>query len=129
MKLPLPTTEQILATFKGLPPEMRAAVDSFLMLMDPAIWVPQDGPQSAAFHSEADILFYGGSAGGGKTDLLLGLSMTEQERSIIFRREAVQLIGLEERMTSILGSRNGYNGTDHLWRLPGEKVLELGSVK
>ncbi|MCT6720618.1 terminase [Acidovorax sp. K2F] len=129
MKLPLPTTEQILATFKGLPPEMRAAVDSFLMLMDPAIWVPQDGPQSAAFHSEADILFYGGSAGGGKTDLLLGLSMTEQERSIIFRREAVQLIGLEERMTSILGSRNGYNGTDHLWRLPGDKVLELGSVK
>jgi len=129
MKLSLPTTEQILATFKGLPPEMRAAVDSFLMLMDPAIWVPQDGPQSAAFHSEADILFYGGSAGGGKTDLLLGLSMTEQERSIIFRREAVQLIGLEERMTSILGSRNGYNGTDHLWRLPGEKVLELGSVK
>ena len=129
MKLPLPTTEQILATFKGLPPEMRAAVDSFLMLMDPAIWVPQDGPQSAAFHSDADILFYGGSAGGGKTDLLLGLSMTEQERSIIFRREAVQLIGLEERMTSILGSRNGYNGTDHLWRLPGDKVLELGSVK
>lgn len=129
MKLPLPTTEQILETFKGLPPEMRAAVDSFLMLMDPAIWVPQDGPQSAAFHSEADILFYGGSAGGGKTDLLLGLSMTEQERSIIFRREAVQLIGLEERMTSILGSRNGYNGTDHLWRLPGDKVLELGSVK
>ena len=129
MKLRLPTTEQILATFKGMSPEQRAMVDSFLMVANPAIWVPQDGPQSAAYHSEADILFYGGSAGGGKTDLLLGLSMTEQERSIIFRREAVQLIGLEERMTAILGSRNGYNGTDHLWRLPDNKVLELGSVK
>ena len=129
MKLPLPTTEQILATFKGLPPEMRAAVDSFLMVADPSIWVPQAGPQSAAYHSKADIIFYGGSAGGGKTELLLGLSLTEQEHSIIFRREAVQLIGIEERMTKILGSRAGYNSQDGIWRLPDGRVLELGSVK
>lgn len=129
MKLAVPTTEQILSAFKGMAPEMRAAVDSFLMVAVPAIWVPQAGPQSAAYHSPADILFYGGSAGGGKSSLLLGLSLTEQEHSIIFRREAVQLIGLEEDMTKILGSRAGYNGQDHLWRLPGKKVLELGSVK
>ena len=129
MKLAAPTPEQILGTFKGMTPEMRAALDSFLMLASPAIWVPQAGPQSAAFHSQADILFYGGSAGGGKSELLLGLSLTEQEHSIVFRREAVQLIGLEERMTAILGSRLGYNGQDHLWRLPGKKVLELGSVQ
>ncbi len=129
MKLPLPTTEQILAAFKGMDPEMRAAVDSFLMLADPAIWVPQAGPQSAAYHSKADIIFYGGSAGGGKTELLLGLSLTEQEHSIIFRREAVQLIGIEERMTKILGSRAGYNSQDGIWRLPDGRVLEQGSVK
>jgi hypothetical protein len=129
MKLAVPTTEQILAAFKGMTPEMRAAVDSFLMVADPAIWVPQAGPQSAAYHCQADIVFYGGSAGGGKTELLLGLSLTEQEHSIIFRREAVQLIGIEERMTKILGSRAGYNGQDHLWRLPGKRVLELGSVQ
>ncbi|WP_311221355.1 MULTISPECIES: LAGLIDADG family homing endonuclease [unclassified Acidovorax] len=63
------------------------------------------------------------------TDLLLGLALTSQEQSIIFRREAVQLIGLEERMTQILGSRDGYNGQDHLWRLPGKKILEFGSVQ
>ena len=129
MKLPLPTTEQILAAFRGMTPEMRAAVDSFLMVADPAIWVPQAGPQSAAYHSKADIIFYGGSAGGGKTELLLGLSLTEQEHSIIFRREAVQLIGIEERMTKILGSRAGYNSQDGIWRLPNGRVLELGSVK
>lgn len=129
MKLPLPTTEQILAAFKGMTPEMRAAVDSFLMVANPAIWVPQAGPQSAAYHSKADIIFYGGSAGGGKTELLLGLSLTEQEHSIIFRREAVQLIGIEERMTKILGSRAGYNSQDGIWRLPDGRVLELGSVK
>ncbi len=129
MKLPLPTTEQILAAFKGMTPEMRAAVDSFLMVANPAIWVPQAGPQSAAYHSKADIIFYGGSAGGGKTELLLGLCLTEQEHSIIFRREAVQLIGIEERMTKILGSRAGYNSQDGIWRLPDGRVLELGSVK
>lgn len=129
MKLAVPTTEDLLKAFKDLTPEMRAAVDSFLMTANPAIWIPQAGPQSEAYHSLADIVFYGGSAGGGKTDLLLGLSLTEQENSIVFRREAVQLIGLEERMTKILGSRDGYNGQDHLWRLPHKKVLELGSVQ
>ena len=123
------TPEQILAALKDMTPEMRAAVDSFLMVINPAIWVPQAGPQSAAYHSKADIIFYGGSAGGGKTELLLGLSLTEQEHSIIFRREAVQLIGIEERMTKIIGSRAGYNSQDGIWRLPDRRVLELGSVQ
>lgn len=93
------------------------------------IWVPQPGPQTAALESPADILFYGGQAGGGKTDLLLGAALTRQERSIVFRREAVQLIGIEERMASILGTRKGYNSQDAIWRLPGNRVLEFGSVK
>lgn len=63
------------------------------------------------------------------TDLLLGVAITSQEHSIIFRREAVQLIGIEERNTQILGSRTGYNSQTGVWRLPGNKVLELGSVK
>ena len=73
---------------------------------NPVVWrradmVPQDGPQRQAYESEADIIFYGGAAGGGKTDLLLGLTLTSQQHSIIFRREAVQLVGIEERMTAI----------------------------
>ena len=32
-------------------------------------------------------------------------------------------------MTSILGTRKGYNSQDGVWRLPGGKVMELGSVK
>ena len=123
------TTAQMLAVVRAMPPETRAQLDALLLASDPSIWVPQDGPQSMAYHSEADILFYGGSAGGGKTDLLLGLSLTSQEHSIIFRREAVQLIGLEERMTKILRTRDGYNGQTGLWRLPGQRVMELGSVK
>ena len=69
------------------------------------------------------------------TDLLCGLALTQHERSIIFRREGVQLIGIEERVTEILGSRDGYNSQDALWRLPrmpglaDGRTLELGSVK
>jgi hypothetical protein len=39
-------------------------------------WSPNPGPQAQAFACEADELFYGGQAGGGKTDLGLGLALT-----------------------------------------------------
>ena len=96
---------------------------------DAPAWVPQDGPQRAAYESLADIVFYGGAAGGGKTDLLLGVALTTQRHSIVFRREAVQLTGIVERMASILGTRDGFNSQTGVWRLPGKRVMELGSVK
>lgn len=119
---------ELLELMPKLTPEERLELDSLLTAGLP-IWVPQPGPQQMAFESKADIMFYGGSAGGGKTDLLLGLCLTEQEHSIIFRREAVQLIGIEERMTKITGTRTGYNSTTGVWRLPNSRVMELGSVK
>lgn len=111
-----------------LTPEERRELD-ILLTKDMPLWMPQVGPQSMALDSPADIIFYGGQAGGGKTDLLLGASLTRQEHSIIFRRESVQLVGMEERMTSILGGRTGYNSQTGVWRLPGDRVLEFGSVK
>lgn len=123
------TTADMLELIKTLPPEVRAELDQLLLAGGAPIWVPQDGPQRSAYESPADIIFYGGAAGGGKTDLLLGLCLTSQKHSIIFRREAVQLIGIEERMTSIVGTRKGYNSQDGVWRLPGDRVMELGSVK
>lgn len=125
---PDPTPGELLRLVKFLSPEERAELDGLLTDGLP-LWMPQVGPQLAALESQADILFYGGSAGGGKTDLLLGAALTQHEHSIIFRREAVQLVGLEERMAKILGSRKGYNSQSGVWRLPEDRVMELGSVK
>lgn len=112
--------------------EDKAELDSLLTAgLGP--WLEQIGPQMEALNSPADIVFYGGQAGGGKTDLLLGLALTQHEHSIIFRREAVQLVGIVERLTSILKTTDGYNSQKNIWHLPppvtGKRVLEFGSVK
>jgi hypothetical protein len=92
-------------------------------------WAPFPGPQTDAYESPADMLFYGGAAGGGKTDLVIGLALTAHQQSIIYRREYPQLKGILRRTEELLGSRRGYNGQDKVWRLPGGRVLELGAVQ
>jgi hypothetical protein len=91
-------------------------------------FIPWPGPQTDAYISQADELFYGGAAGGGKSFLLLGLAIQAHSRSIIFRREYSQIRGLEDEAQKILGGRDGYNATEKVWRHSGGKVLEFGSV-
>jgi hypothetical protein len=99
-----------------------------ILAKDVTVWRPQPGPQSRAFSSMADITGYGGAAGGGKTDLLCGAMLTQHRRGIIFRREGTQLTGVVDRLAEILGGRGGYNGSDKIWRLPGQRQIEFGSV-
>lgn len=126
--LPTVDPKELVRLLPHMTKEDLSELDALLTAGLPS-WLEQVGPQTRALRSKADILFYGGQAGGGKSDLLLGAALTEQEHSIIFRREAVQLTGLEERLTKILNSRTGYNSQTGVWRLPGARVLELGSVK
>ena len=96
------------------------------------IWNPLPGPQTEAARCLADITGYGGAAGGGKTDLALGLAFTEHQRSIIYRREAVQLLGILERASDIVGDRKGYNGQDKIWRYDDgilKRTIEFGGVQ
>jgi hypothetical protein len=80
-------------------------------------WVPNTGPQTEAYFSPADELFYGGQSGGGKTDLGLGLALTTHRRSLILRRVNKDALKLVERVAEILGHRTGYNGQLQRWKL------------
>ena len=91
--------------------------------------MPLPGPQLAAYLNPADELFYGGKAGGGKTDLLLGLATTAHSKSIIFRREYEQLKAIEERAREILGDTGKYNEQRKMWRLPGGRRMDFGAVQ
>lgn len=83
-----------------------------------------------AEQSKADIVFYGGAAGGGKTDLAIGKALTQHRTSIIFRRESMQLVGIIQRLTEILGARDGYNSQTNVWEVPGlGRRIEFGSCQ
>lgn len=120
------TLERMERFMSLLRPEERVEIDQGLHAETP-IWVPLPGPQTDAYFSEADILFFGGSAGGGKSELLLGLALNEHTNSIIYRRQTTQLVALQTRLLDqILKSRKGWNGQDDILRLPG-RTLEFGS--
>lgn len=74
-------------------------------------WMPNPGPQTEAYFSEADCLLYGGEPGGGKSQLILGLAFNEHKRSLIMRREYGDLDRLIEDALKIHGSRDGFNGS------------------
>ena len=86
------------------------------------IWVPNPGPQTQAYFCEADELFYGGQAGGGKTDLGIGLALTLHKRSLLLRRINKDALKLANRVEAILGDRDGYNGQLQTWRLPNARI-------
>jgi len=90
-------------------------------------WRPLPGPQSMAYYSEADVIGFGGAAGGGKTDLACGKSLTQHERIMILRREGTELTAVVDRLQELIGSRDGYNGQERIWRLPRQQV-EFGST-
>ncbi len=94
------------------------------------VWQPQPGPQTAAYNSAADAIGYGGAAGGGKTDLAIGLAGTAHHRSIIFRRVFPSLRGIISRSKEVFTTPgDSYNGSDHIWTLASKKQVELGSMQ
>jgi hypothetical protein len=114
----------------ALAPMVEQASDPAFAALCRAPWLPDPGnaPQVQAYTSPADLLLYGGAAGGGKSDLLLGLAVTAHERSVIFRRTYGDLRGMEQRLIEILGSRAGYNASAMVLRR-GRQILEFGALE
>jgi hypothetical protein len=98
--------------------------------MAEVLWRALPGPQLMAFDSEADIVGYGGAAGGGKTDLIAGLAMTKHKRCLIARREKAQTEGVVQRLQELIGATDGYNSQKGFWRLPvgSEALVEFAGL-
>ncbi len=117
-----------------------AQVHGLLYYDERHLWHPQDGPQMAAWWSEADEVLFGGAAGGGKSDLALGLALFgPHKRSIIFRRIYKSLVELVDRSREILAplvaaKRARFNENKMRWIILDEhgrrdRVLEFGAVQ
>lgn len=97
-------------------------------------WVPNPGPQTEAYFSPADLLYYGGAAGGGKSQLLMGLAINEHRVSRLFRRQFKDIDGeggLAPGLAQIMGSTAGYNAQKHVWQIPGKirRAVEFGAFE
>ena len=115
--------DEVLARLKVLPEdEKRQFIAGATAQTRDMVWVPNPGPQEIAFFSEADETFYGGQAGGGKTDLAVGLAVTVHRRSLILRRINKDAVKIVSRIEEVLGTRNGYNGQLQRWRINDKQI-------
>lgn len=110
-------------------PDSDQSIPSPTLSKTAPLWMPLPGPQTAARDSDADETLYGGAAGGGKSDWLLGTAITQHRRSIIFRREYPQVRALVDRSKEIVGESGAFNGSDLVWRLNDGRLLEFGAVQ
>ncbi len=79
------------------------------------------------YTSKAHELFYGGSAGSGKTGLGIGLALTQHRRSLLLRRQAVQVVEIVDQLKRFAGSTywrgSRYGGE---MRMPDGRMVEVG---
>ncbi len=113
-----------------LTPEERKQLEA-LMAAPTLPWEPFKGPQTLANDSDADIIGFGGAAGGGKTDLACGKAITQHQKVMILRKIGTELSGVIDRLTELIG-KDGYNGQDKIWRTlrydNKPLQIELGAV-
>lgn len=130
MSSPSLTKNEMPEFLPSLNEQERALVD-LLYHLNP-IWLPNKGPQTEAWLTDADELYFGGQAGGGKSDLLLGLALTAHQRSIVFRREYTQFRGEEgllQRTANVVGAHGHFVGRINGWRLRDGRTIEFGAVE
>lgn len=119
--------DEVVAALNALPAADLAALEKEVA-QHQRRWVPNPGPQTDAYFSEADETFFGGKAGGGKTDLALGLAIEEHTRSLVLRRINKDALKLVPRLQEIVGTTEGYNGQLQRWR-EGDKQIDISGCE
>lgn len=103
--------EQIEAVLKTATPEQVHQLQEYVRAHPEGQkkWHPYPGNQTLAYYSPADVLLFGGTAGPGKTELLLGLAFNEHQRSLLMRRKYTDLGAIIDRAIQINGTKEGLN--------------------
>lgn len=127
----MPTTMDAMeAMLRGMAPAEKAELDTLTQSIGKMPWIPQIGPQMTAYFHQADELLYGGAAGGGKSDLVIGLATTAHEKSLIFRRQSVDLDGLWDRLAELTGENwSNTNSVKKRMALTDGRVIEMGHLE
>lgn len=123
--------DELITKLDAMPPRAMAELtDTALSATKHMPWVPNAGPQTQAYLSPADVLLFGGAAGGSKTDLLLGLAFTAHRRALILRRHYTDLGALTERAIAINGTNDGFNGSSPpKLRTRDGRLIEFGAAQ
>lgn len=80
--------------------------------------------QHEVVENPADVIGYGGSAGGGKSFLGTGLAVGHHRRSAIIRPQKNQTQKFVLELTKMLGTRNGYNSQSGSWQFSTPDGIE-----
>ena len=125
----LQTLDAYIDRLSGLEPEEKDRLfGEAKQIIGSDLWIPNPGPQTAAYYSEADLLLYGGQGGGGKTDLIAGLALTQHQRSLLLRPQHTDLGALIERVVAIAGTRKGLNSAPPAQFKIGDRVVDFGAA-
>ncbi len=125
------TPDEALEHINRMSPEQRKrALEWYSEDVKLQVWRPLPGPQYLAYHSDADVIGFGGAAGGGKTDLAIGLALTKHHKVLFMRQHQTELTGIYDRLGEILG-RSDYRDRHGSWVIPGgpwgSRKLRFGS--
>ncbi|MCA9741406.1 terminase family protein [candidate division KSB1 bacterium] len=94
------------------------------------LWQPLPGPQTQAYNSNVFELLFGGAAGGGKSDLLLGLARFKHKSVLLLRRTYPQLEDtLILRARDIFGDPRFFNSSKHVWEFPDGCRIRFGHLE
>ncbi len=84
-----------------------------------------------AYESQADEMYFGGAAGGGKTALAVGLSLLQHKRSLILRRQSVNTTEIVDQLKRF--AKKGYSwkslGYGGTMKTVDGRVVEVGGCE